>query len=309
MISTLDEFSRLRAYFSSDGIKLQSSSVNKRWETSEKKCGCTMRFRNLLKKGIFLKKQHAGRSGEGPLGPVFQAISETREVDPANSDQSSESISLVGIDLTGIVSKFDFWVLFANTEGSGVAPWKRLIILDTGYQGEGQVASPLKIGLVAHELTHLVQREFNQSHYWPGGGLNPVRGRRWIGDSTNYMEVLAYLVGWTVEYDLTLAQQFDANISQEQRARNESLLATIRERLAGFTGVTPRRTSRMICDLFPDNPIYKQNYYTELRYRDQRIPPGTWHSWLRQMGFSRSAVDHIMVLAAQGERSGVESTN
>lgn len=266
-----------------------------------------MRFRNLLKKGISLKKQHAGRSGEGPLGPVLQAISEIREVDPGSSKYPAESISPVGINLSGIVSKFDLWVLFANTEGSGVAPWRRLIVLDACYQGEGQVESPLRVGIVAHELTHLVQREFKQSHYWPGGGLNPVRGRRWIGDSTNYMEVLAYLVGWTVEYDLTLAQQFDAKISQEQRARNESVLATIRARLASFTGAESRRTSRMICDLFPDNLIYKQNFKTELRYPDQRIPPGTWHSWLRQMGFSRSAVDHIMVLAEQGQRSGSDS--
>ena len=307
MISILEGFSKLGAYFSSDVIKLQSPAFNNYWETSKKTGGCTMRFRNLFEKGISLKKQHAGRGREGPLGPVLQAISEIREVDPESSNHPAESISPVGIDLAGIVSEFDLWVLFLNTEGSGVAPWRRLIVLDACYQGEGQVESPSRVGIVAHELTHLVQREFKQSHYWPGGGLNPIRGRRWIGDSTNYMEVLAYLIGWTIEYDLTMAQQLDAYISQEQRARNESVLATIRERLAGFTGTEARRTSRMICDLFPDNPIYKQNFKTELRYADQRIPPGTWHSWLRQMGFSRTAVDHIMVLAEQGKKSRSDS--
>jgi hypothetical protein len=121
------------------------------------------------------------------------------------------------------------------------------------------------------------------------------------------MEMLAYLVGWTVEYDLTLARQFDPNISAEQRDRNENVLATIRRRLARFTGSEPQRTSRMISKLFPENPIYKQNIETESRYVDRRVPPGTWHNWLRQLGFSRLAVDHIMVLAARGHISSPDS--
>jgi hypothetical protein len=56
----------------------------------------------------------------------------------------------------------------------------------------------------------------------------------------------------------------------------------------------------MIGDLFPNNPIYQQNLSSEIRYSDRRIPPGSWHDWLRQLGFSRTAVDHIMVLAARG---------
>jgi hypothetical protein len=259
-----------------------------------------MRLPDVLKKGVFAQKQHAGQGMDGPLGPVLREIS---AVYPLGNNQPSQAISPVGIDLARIISKYDLWILFINTDGSGIAPWRRLIVLDSDYRGKGQIETPSRIGMVVHELTHLVQRELKGSHYWPGGGFNPVRGRRWIGDSTNYMEVLAYLVGWTVEYDLTKTKQFDPNISLEQRARNEVVLDTIRERLAYFTATDKRSSSRKISELFPDNPVYKQNARIEARYLDHRIPPGTWHDWLRRMGFSRSAVDHIMILAAQGEFS------
>ena len=95
------------------------------------------------------------------------------------------------------------WIL----GGSGVAPWRGLIILDSEYRGWTDRLTET-LAMVAHELTHLLQRQFNQPHYWPSGGLHPGFGRRWIGDSTNYMEVISYLVGWTVEYDFTAAQDW-----------------------------------------------------------------------------------------------------
>ena len=262
-----------------------------------------MNFRNILNKGVSLKKQRAGQIEGAPLGPVLRAISESRFVNLTVDDPpiggTPQPVSPVGKDLVRIISKLNLWVLFVNTDGSGVAPWRRLIILDGDYRGEGQVKTPSRIGIVAHELTHLLQREFNQSHYWPSGGFNPVRGRRWIGDSTTYMELLAYLVGWSVEYDLTLDRTLDPGISLGQLARYKSTMEAIRSRLAGFTGTEPRQASRMISELFPGNAVYKQNYRTESRYPDGRIPPGTWHYWLRQLGFSRASVDHIMNLAAR----------
>jgi hypothetical protein len=154
--------------------------------------------------------------------------------------------------------------------------------------------------MVAHELTHLLQREINQPHYWPSGGLNPVRGRLWIGDSTSFMELLAYLVGWTVEYDLLSVGQF-----AEKGLESDPRQATIRRHLALFTIADAPKIGRLISDQFPNNSIYRQNRITESRYPDQRVPPGSWHSWLRQLGFSRSAVDHIMILAAQGKNEGI----
>ena len=261
-----------------------------------------MKFGDFLKKGISLKKQHAGRAEDGPLGPFLRDISKIRAANlPVSGSLPADgTLQPVGIDLVRIVSKLNLWVLFMNTNGSGIAPWRGLIVLDADFRDEGQVESPSRIGMVAHELTHLLQRELNQSHYWPSGGFNPIRWRRWIGDSTSYMEVLAYLVGWTVEYDLISARLLETTISGERRAEGETVLKVIRDRLASFTRTEPRTATRMIGALFPNNPIYQQNLLSESRYPDRRIPPGSWHDWLRQLGFSRAAVDHIMVLAARG---------
>lgn len=263
-----------------------------------------MEFTSVLRKGVTLRKQIAGRMAGGPLALALNEMASSQLQGSITSVQQGESkalpVSPVGRDLTIAVNNLDFWVLFVNTQGSGIAPWRRLIILDADFQGQGQVESLSRIGMVAHELTHLLQREISQTHYWPRGGFNPFRGRRWLGDSTNYMEVLAYLVGWTVEYDFTLVRQLDPNISQDQRDKNNQALEKICQRMARFTAAEPYELSGMITELFPNHPIYKQNFKTENRYHDRRIPPGPWHYWLRQIGFSRSSVDHIMILAAQG---------
>jgi len=264
-----------------------------------------MKFENLLKSGISLKKQEAGNWREGPLSPAFRELSRTTTNRlSGDGDQPGEplwAISPVGMDLVSIFANRSVWVLFAGTGGSGIAPWRGLIVLDSSYQGEGQIKSPATLGMVAHELTHLLQREFNQTHCWPGGGFNPVLGRRWIGDSTNYMEVIAFLVGWTVEYDFTLARLHSSPNFTAGKTVDGNKLASIRDRLALLSRSEAHKASRMITELFPENPIYRHNLKAEDRYPDRRIPPGTWHTWLRQMGFSRGAVDHIMVLAAQGK--------
>ena len=251
----------------------------------------------VLDKGAKLRKQVAGRMAGGPLAP---ALTEMVKTQPQDGISKFLPLSPVGNDLVRAVNNLDFWVLYVNTQGSGIAPWRRLIILDADFRGQGQVESPSRIAMVAHELTHLLQREISQTHYWPRGGFNPFRGRRWLGDSTNYMEALAYLVGWTVEYDFTLATQLDASISQDQREKNNQALKKICQQVARLTAAEPHELSGMIIELFPNHPIYKQNFKTENRYHDRRIPPGPWHYWLRQIGFSRSSVDHIMILAAQG---------
>ncbi|MFN2263154.1 MAG: hypothetical protein ACK2UM_02740 [Anaerolineales bacterium] len=262
-----------------------------------------MKFTHLLKGGISLKKQKAGSSRDGPLGPAFGELSRTSTNRLTGSgDQPAEytwAISPVGMDLVSIFANRSLWVLFAGTDGSGIVPWRGLIVLDSSYQGEGQTKSPATLGMVAHELTHLLQRELNQPHCWPGGGFNPVLGRRWIGDSTNYMEVIAYLVGWTVEYDFTLASKNSLQNLNVQKSIDNNALASIRNRLALLSKSEAHRTSKIITELFPENAIYRQNMKAENRYPDRRVPPGNWHIWLRQMGFSRGTIDHIMVLASQ----------
>jgi hypothetical protein len=44
----------------------------------------------------------------------------------------------------------------------------------------------------------------------------------------------------------------------------------------------------------------------ENRLSDGRIPSGSWHYWLRQLGFSLQAIDHIMVLASQGQEEWID---
>ena len=168
---------RPRAYFSSDVIKLQSSEAFDVFIFSRKSCEYPMKLRNVFSKGIYLKRQRAGQAETGPLAPVLREISRARPDKPgANylpAEGSFQPISPVGFDLAQIIIKTTFRVLFVNTDGSGVAPWRGLIVLDADYRGAGQVESPHRIGLVAHELTHLLQRDIKGSHYWPGGGLNP----------------------------------------------------------------------------------------------------------------------------------------
>lgn len=263
-----------------------------------------MDIKRILSKGVFLRKQVSSWVEDGPLSPVFsqfsQITSSSQTVNGMKREGKRQLVSIVGMDLVRIYARRSLWVLFMDTGGSGIAPWQGLIVLDADYRGKGQIKTPSRLGIVAHELTHLLQREFNQPHYWPGGGLHPARGRRWIGDSTNYMELISYLVGWTVEYDFTLAGMLHADLSLKKDTEQERTLKTIRKRLAAFTDSDPQNTSRKILELFPENKIYQQNFQTESRYTDHRIPPGPWHSWLSQMGFSRLAIDHIMVLAARG---------
>jgi hypothetical protein len=260
-----------------------------------------MNVRRMISKGVSLKNQNPGWPEDGPISPCLRALSGNM-----SSGEPGRPVTIIGADLARIYAQRRLRVLFVETGGSGVAPWRGLIMLDTELRGEGQVKSPATLAMIAHELTHLLQREFNQSHYWPSGGLHPARGRRWIGDSTNYMEVISYLVGWTVEYDLTAARIGSAGRSVGENARDERTLVTIRDRLATLTGPDPSNACRLVVKLFPNNAVYRQNFEVESRAHDGRIPPGSWHSWLRQMGFSRQAVDHIMILASQGHAEWID---
>lgn len=270
-----------------------------------------MDLSSLLRKGISIRTQQPGLPEDSPLSPSLKALAMTvREGHPhpmmRHGDKASLPISLIGAELANIFVQRRVRVILTDTGGSGVAPWRGWIILDSKYRSDGQINSPAAVAKVAHELTHLLQRQFNQPHYWPSGGLRPAFGRRWIGDSTNYMEVIAYLVGFTVEYDFTAARSLSPDRSAEKHAEDENTLASLRNHLATLTGPDPHNSCRLVLKLFPENAIYRQNFEVEKNTPDGRIPPGSWHYWLRQMGFSRPAVDHIMVLASRGRAEWIE---
>jgi hypothetical protein len=180
-------------------------------------------------------------------------------------------------------------VAFLPTGGSGVTPWRKRIALDRTYQGPGQIERPARVALVAHELTHLLQRELNDPVYWPSGGLTLSLGRRVLGDSTNYMEALAYAVGWSVEYDLRRAD-----------GESRAALGTLEDRLATVTGPDAANAARFVVNLFPSNGVYRSNYAFEKKQPDRRIPPGGWRHWMEQQGFSLASLDHLGDLAALG---------
>jgi hypothetical protein len=199
-----------------------------------------------------------------------------------------EPVSPAGAEVARLVDALRLQVAFLPTNGSGITPWRRLIVLDTSYAGQGQVERPGKVALVAHELTHLLQRELADPEYWPSGGFRLAWPRRPLGDSTNYMEALAYAVGNSVQLDLRAAE----GLPQDQQLLDD---------LATFTGDDAANAARYVVTRHPDIVIYRQNYRIERRKQDHRIPDGGWQHWLGEVGFEQLALDHMQAQAAQGQ--------
>jgi hypothetical protein len=265
----------------------------------------------ILRKGIAIRTQQPGLPEDGPITPSLKALSRVKlkksmHIGDKFLVKVGQPLSPVGADLAHIIAGRSVRVLFVHTAGEGITPWRGLIMLDSEYLGDGQIRSPATIGLVAHELTHVLQREFGNPYYWPSGRLRPTLTGRWIGDSTNYMEVLSLLVGWTVEHDIIASRVLSSSKSSIELVKEERLLASLRDRIATLSGSNPRNACRLVLKHFPGNLIYRQNFKVENRSPDGRIPPGSWHYWLRQMGFSRQAVDHIMIIASQGRQEWIE---
>jgi len=219
------------------------------------------------------------------LTPALQAMAATKP--------DGGSISTVGAELAGLIEPLTIRVAFLPISGSGVTPWRRWVVLDGSYRGQGQASSPGRIGLVAHELTHVLQRELGDTYFWPGGGLRPSRSRRWLGDSTNYMEALAYVVGASVELDLLEAKGMQPN-------------RRLRDDLASLTGEDAANAARYVVKSHPENAVYRKNYRAETQSPDGRIPPGGWSHWLGAIGFGSAAVERIRELAALGSSQVVE---
>ena len=225
--------------------------------------------------------QRPGLPENGPLTPSLRAMSA--------AGPGGAPLAPLGAEVARLVDGLGVRVAFLPTGGSGVTPWRKRIALDRTYQGSGQAERPSRVALVAHELTHLVQRELNDPTYWPSGGLVLSLGRRVLGDSTNYMEALAYAVGWSVEYDLRTA-------SGEPQAN----LNALEDRLATVAAADPANAARYVVSLFPQNGVYRGNYAFEKNQPDGRSPPGGWRHWMGEMGFVAASLDHLEELAARG---------
>jgi hypothetical protein len=201
---------------------------------------------------------------------------------------SGEPASPAGSDVARLIQAFKVRVAFLPTRGSGATPWRRLIVLDTSYREAGQAESPTRVALVAHELVHILQRELGDPEFWPSGGFRPSLSRRWIGDSTNYMEVIAYIVGASVELDLLPEHQ-------------ETRIRRLSDWLATVAAEDASSATRAVVKRYRGNSIYRQNYRVEARTPGGRIPTQSWAHWLGILGFESSTIEHIRQLATTGQ--------
>ena len=192
--------------------------------------------------GVRLHTQRPGLPANGPVTPALQAMAKT--------GPSGEPVSLAGSELARLVAPLTIRVAFLPTSGSGATPWRNWLVLDTSYRGPGQASSPVRVGLVAHELTHVLQRELGDPHFWPDGTLRPSPTRRWLGDSTNYMEVLAYLIGVSVELDLL-------------KAKGMQVAQRLVDDLATFAAEDAANAARYVAKRFPRNATYRKNERVE----------------------------------------------
>jgi len=201
---------------------------------------------------------------------------------------SGEPISPAGSDVARLTQALIVRVAFLPTRGSGATPWRRMIVLDTSYRDGGQAQSPARVALVAHEMMHVLQRELNDPEFWPSGGFRPSRSRRWLGDSTNYMEVLAYIVGASIEIDL---------LPENEAAKAKQLSNW----LATVAGADASNATRAVVKRYEGNSVYRQNYRLETRTPGSRIPSESWAHWLEVLGFTDQTIDHIRNMATAGQ--------
>lgn len=253
---------------------------------------------DLISRLFPIRRQRTGAIKGGPIGLALDAMSFT--------DGQNRKISTVGTRLSNLIRARGVWVLFFPTGGDCACPWSGFVIYDTSLKDEGQVETPFKTGLVAHELFHVLQRARNDDHFWPSGFFRPSRFTRWITDSTNYMEVLAYIVGWTIEYDLIEYNLKTSDLSEGERAKYQSRKGKIENDLATLTRTDEHNANRRILEKFHKNWFYRQNYRKEYTTDDGRIPYGGWDTWLINLDISREAVDHIKQITSRGNPNDID---
>jgi cell division septation protein DedD len=233
--------------------------------------------------------------GPDPDGPIIEYMEKFVAI-----DASGNPISPVASELTRLIEAHELGVTFFDINNSGIVPLQDYVVLPPNFADGGQANAPANVGLVAHELTHVLERDLNDSTYWPDGRAPNAAGFP-IGDSTTYMEVLSNIVGQTVEYDY-LSQIPPASRLPSQTDR----LLQIQDNLATFTDADAHNATRYLVKSDNGVEVYRENYVHELGFADHRIPTGGWGYWLKQMGFSDAAINHISGIASQGQAISVD---
>lgn len=256
-----------------------------------------MGLASIFSNKIPLYRQRRRSPDAGPIAPGLKAMCAV--------DASDKPISRAGVELARFVNRRGLWVAFLPTGGEGASPWSGMILLDSSLQGLEQ-ASPFGAGMVAHECTHVLQRDWMDPHFWPSGFLRINPFTRWFGDSTNYMELLSYIVGWTIEYDLASYKRHHTPVNSSEKKKLDRTLRAIENHLATLTDLDSANAIRYLIKLFYTSFFYTQNYRKELRVEDKRIPRGGWAHWLKRLGFSRKTIEHIQTIADQGKKEDVD---
>jgi hypothetical protein len=220
--------------------------------------------------------------GLPPDGPITLSLSEM-----ASLDSNGVPVSIVGSELVDLVDGLGVRVAFLGRDG-GTNPWVEQVVIPEPYQGSGQVggSTPIaqteRVALAAHELTHAVHREHGSLNYAPP-----------IIDSTNHMEVVAYLVSETVQYDLLQAGLADPSLTDAERLLIEARLNRLATNIATYSGADQLNANRYMIQQHQGNVIYGWNHLRESLIPGHRIPPGGWEQSLREIGFSDEAIQHI----------------
>jgi uncharacterized protein YukE len=231
--------------------------------------------------------QGPGADSDGPITGYLDKFSSV--------DASGNVISPVGAELTGLIQGRQDGVTITFIDfNAGIVPWQGHVVLPPNFADGGQLGSAGNVGLVGHELTHVLERDLNDPMYWPSGAP-ALGGARLVGDSTNYMEVLSNIVGQTVEHDY-LSQIPPASRVQSQTDR----LLKIEDNLATYTDADALNATRYLVKSDNSIEVYRDNYVHELGISDHRIPAGGWDHWLKTMGFTDTAIQHISDIASQG---------
>ncbi len=223
-------------------------------------------------------------------GPITAAL-----LNMLGTKPDGTPVSPVGADVARLFENREVQVSFVGT--GGAAPWTGRIAVGERYIEAAQMERPFGTGLVAHELTHLLERDIDDPYFFPDGKFRLTEPRRGvIGDSTNYMEVLSYIVGETAEYDLLMEKSALRTLG----AADAQALSDIQNDLATYTDGDAVNATRYVIQDHPNVAVYRENYVIQLDEANHRIPDGGWDYWLREMGFSEDAIDHIRDIAGQG---------
>ncbi|MFV2044321.1 MAG: hypothetical protein ACC700_13955, partial [Anaerolineales bacterium] len=241
--------------------------------------------------GKFLALQGPGLS---PNDPITLSLTQMAAV-----DSSGNPISPVASELVDLVDGLGVRVAFIGT-GAGVSPWVGQIVIPEKYVGSGQVSGSTviietgRIGLVAHELTHAAHRELNNPAYAPA-----------VIDSTNHMEVVAYIAGETVQYDLLGAELQDPTLTPDERQAIEDKRLDLATDIATYTDSDQLNANRYVVKEHTGTFIYQLNHFKESLIPGNRIPPGGWEESFRSIGFSDQVIEHIKGIPAANNVSAV----